>query len=140
MLKIGSLRLQSPFLQAPMAGFSNDAWRRILLKFGGVGLLASEMMHARGSLEMERRRKTLHGRLFGLPLREKGDRSADGTQNSDGTQNTEDPLRRFAQNGNSRNRTFGKMRHRIHFVRPESRFRSKSGIISRNRWLNLRKS
>lgn len=108
MLKIGSLRLQSPFLQAPMAGFSNDAWRRILLKFGGVGLLASEMMHARGSLEMERRRKTLHGRLFGLPLREKGDRSADGTQNSDGMQDTEDPLRRFAQNENSENSTSGK--------------------------------
>ncbi|MBE6428079.1 MAG: tRNA-dihydrouridine synthase [Planctomycetaceae bacterium] len=71
MLKIGSLELPSPFVQAPMAGFSNDAWRRILLKFGGVGLLASEMMHARGSLEMERRRKTLHGRLFGLPSREK---------------------------------------------------------------------
>ncbi len=71
MLKIGSLALPSPFLQAPMAGFSNDAWRRLLLKFGGVGLLASEMMHARGSLEMERRRKTLHGRLWGLPLRKK---------------------------------------------------------------------
>ncbi len=69
MVEIGSLKLSTPFLQAPMAGFSNDAWRRILLKFGGVGLLASEMMHARGSLEMERRRKTLHGRLFGLPLR-----------------------------------------------------------------------
>lgn len=55
-----------------MAGFSNDAWRRILRKFGGVDLLATEMMHARGSLEMERRRKTLHGRLFGLPVREAG--------------------------------------------------------------------
>lgn len=69
-LKIGSLELPSPFLQAPMAGFSNDAWRRLLLKFGGVGLLASEMLHARGSLEMERRRKTLHGRLGGFPRRE----------------------------------------------------------------------
>lgn len=69
MLQIGSLILSTPFLQAPMAGFSNDAWRRILTRFGGVGLLASEMMHARGSLEMERRRKALHGRLFGFPLR-----------------------------------------------------------------------
>jgi len=69
MLQIGSLTLPTPFLQAPMAGFSNDAWRRILTRFGGVGLLAAEMMHARGSLEMERRRKTLHGRLFGFPLR-----------------------------------------------------------------------
>ena len=98
MLKIGSLPLLSPFLQAPMAGFSNDAWRRILLKFGGVGLLASEMMHARGSLEMERRRKTLHGRLFGLPLRE----------SENGNANEKDGLRRFAQNERfSRNETSG---------------------------------
>ncbi|MDO4569642.1 MAG: tRNA-dihydrouridine synthase [Planctomycetia bacterium] len=67
MIKIGTLTLPTPFLQAPMAGFSNDAFRRILSRFGGVGLLAVEMIHARGALEIERRRKTLNGRLWGLP-------------------------------------------------------------------------
>lgn len=71
-MQIGSLSISPPLFQAPMAGFTNDAFRRMVMKFGGVGLLATEMLHARGLLEMARRRKSLHGRLWGIPLREEG--------------------------------------------------------------------
>lgn len=49
-----------------MAGFTNDAFRRILSHWGGVGLLATEMVHARGILEMQKRHAGLHTRLHGL--------------------------------------------------------------------------
>ncbi|MDO4583663.1 MAG: tRNA-dihydrouridine synthase [Planctomycetia bacterium] len=66
-MQLGSLTISPPLFQAPMAGFTNDAFRQMVTQFGGVGLLATEMLHARGLLEMSRRRKSLHGRLFGIP-------------------------------------------------------------------------
>lgn len=71
-LKIGNLELPSPVLMAPMAGFTTDAFRRVTAKFGGVGLYVTEMMHARGLLEMSARQKSLHARLAGIPEREGG--------------------------------------------------------------------
>ncbi|MDO4575316.1 MAG: tRNA-dihydrouridine synthase [Planctomycetia bacterium] len=65
-MNIGPLRIDPPLLLAPMAGFSNAAFRQMVCRFGGVGLLTTEMVHARGFLEMERRRKGLSDRLFGL--------------------------------------------------------------------------
>ncbi len=69
-LQVGNLTLPTPVLQAPLAGFTNDAFRRVLAKFGGVGLYVTEMMHARGLLEMSARQKSLHARLNGIPRRE----------------------------------------------------------------------
>ncbi|MDO4550552.1 MAG: tRNA-dihydrouridine synthase [Planctomycetia bacterium] len=66
-LIIGNLSIFPPLLQAPMAGFTNNAFRKILHEFRGVGLYATEMMHARGLLEIMAREKPLHTRLYGIP-------------------------------------------------------------------------
>ena len=65
-LKIGPLAIDPPLLQAPMAGFTDYAFRQILRRFGGVGLLATEMVSARGLLEIEARRQGLPERLWGV--------------------------------------------------------------------------
>jgi tRNA-dihydrouridine synthase B len=49
-LWIGPLEIDPPVLQAPMAGFTNYAYRQIVRRFGGVGLPATEMVSARGFL------------------------------------------------------------------------------------------
>ncbi|MDO5554751.1 MAG: tRNA-dihydrouridine synthase [Planctomycetia bacterium] len=46
-LKIGPMRIWPPVLSAPMAGFSNYAWRTLLRELGGVGLVTTEMVSAR---------------------------------------------------------------------------------------------
>lgn len=52
-LKIGSVVVDPPVLQAPMAGFTNFAFRQIVREFSGAGLQATEMVHARGFLYLE---------------------------------------------------------------------------------------
>jgi tRNA-dihydrouridine synthase B len=47
-LHIGPLVIDPPLLQAPMAGFTNYAYRQVVREFGGVGLQATEMVSARG--------------------------------------------------------------------------------------------
>jgi tRNA-dihydrouridine synthase B len=47
-LQIGPLVVDPPLLQAPMAGFTNYAYRQVVREFGGVGLQATEMVSARG--------------------------------------------------------------------------------------------
>ncbi|MEA1950079.1 MAG: tRNA-dihydrouridine synthase, partial [Planctomycetota bacterium] len=49
-----------------MAGFTNYAYRRILRRFGGVGLPATEMVSARGVLEMDARGEHAPERLWGV--------------------------------------------------------------------------
>ena len=49
-----------------MAGFSNYAYRRILRRFGGVGLPATEMVSARGVMEMDTRGEDTPQRLWGV--------------------------------------------------------------------------
>ena len=39
--------IDPPVLQAPMAGFTNYAFRQIVREFGGAGLQATEMISAR---------------------------------------------------------------------------------------------
>ncbi|HZZ29024.1 MAG TPA: tRNA-dihydrouridine synthase [Pirellulales bacterium] len=46
-LRIGPLLVEPPLLQAPMAGFTNYAYRQVVREFGGVGLQATEMVSAR---------------------------------------------------------------------------------------------
>jgi tRNA-dihydrouridine synthase B len=47
-LSIGPLLVDPPILQAPMAGYTNYAFRQIVREFGGAGLLATEMVNAKG--------------------------------------------------------------------------------------------
>jgi tRNA-dihydrouridine synthase B len=47
-LWIGPLRVDPPILQAPMAGYTNYAFRQIVRELGGAGLLATEMVNAKG--------------------------------------------------------------------------------------------
>ncbi|MEX0642044.1 MAG: tRNA dihydrouridine synthase DusB [Pirellulales bacterium] len=65
-LHIGSLIVDPPVLQAPMAGFTNYAFRQIVRQFGGVGLQATEMVHAKGFLWLEKEEDDLPDRLWGV--------------------------------------------------------------------------
>jgi tRNA-dihydrouridine synthase B len=65
-LEIGPLLIDPPLLQAPMAGFTNYAFREVLRRHGGVGLPATEMFSARGFLEIDSRHQRLHERLWGV--------------------------------------------------------------------------
>jgi hypothetical protein len=47
-LRIGSLALENNLCLAPMAGFTNVAFRLIAKEVGGCGLVASEMVAALG--------------------------------------------------------------------------------------------
>jgi tRNA-dihydrouridine synthase B len=65
-LMIGPLRIDPPVLQAPMAGFTNYAYRHLVRQFGGVGLQATEMISARGFVWKERRQAEHPDRLWGV--------------------------------------------------------------------------
>lgn len=65
-LKIGPLLVDPPILQAPMAGLTNYAYRQTVRRFGGAGLLATEMVSARGFREIDSRSNRLPGRLWGV--------------------------------------------------------------------------
>lgn len=63
---IGPVKVDPPLLQAPMAGFTNYAFRQIVRQFGGVGLQATEMISARGFVYMKVRGVDLPDRLWGV--------------------------------------------------------------------------
>ena len=65
-LRIGAIRIDPPVLQAPMAGFTDHAYRRIVQQLGGVGLAATEMVSARAFLETDRRGHSLPDQLWGI--------------------------------------------------------------------------
>ena len=65
-LQIGPLVVDPPVLQAPMAGFTNYAYRQIVRDFGGAGLQATEMVHAKGFLWLEKEEDDLPDRLWGV--------------------------------------------------------------------------
>jgi len=65
-LTIGSVSVDPPLFGAPMAGFTNYAFRQMLRDFGGVGLPATEMVSARGFLEIDRRDARFPDRLRGV--------------------------------------------------------------------------
>src|SRR6266566_7138005 len=65
-LHIGPLVVDPPVLQAPMAGFTNYAYRQIVREFGGAGLQATEMVHAKGFLWLEEHEDELPDRLWGV--------------------------------------------------------------------------
>ncbi|MGE0610413.1 MAG: tRNA dihydrouridine synthase [Pirellulales bacterium] len=54
-LWIGPIEVDPPVLQAPMAGFTNYAYRQIVREFGGAGLQATEMVSAQGFVHINGR-------------------------------------------------------------------------------------
>ena len=65
-LMIGNVIVDPPVLQAPMAGFTNFAYRQIVREFGGAGLQATEMVSARGFLAKDERDGEFPDRLWGV--------------------------------------------------------------------------
>src|SRR6202142_3931772 len=47
-MKIGSVNLPSPYAIAPMAGMTDTAFRRLVKRHGGCGLVVTEMVSAEG--------------------------------------------------------------------------------------------
>jgi len=65
-LQIGSVVVDPPVLQAPMAGYTNYAYRQVVREFGGAGLLATEMIAARSAMWLETARGEHPDRLWGV--------------------------------------------------------------------------
>ena len=65
-LWIGPLLVDPPILQAPMAGFTNYAFRQIVRGFGGAGLQATEMINAKGFLSRDEHHHDFPDRLWGV--------------------------------------------------------------------------
>jgi len=65
-LQIGSLTVDPPILQAPMAGFTNYVYRQVVREFGGAGLQATEMISARGFIAIEENHHEFPDRLWGV--------------------------------------------------------------------------
>lgn len=65
-IKIGDLVVDPPILQAPMAGFTNYAFRQMVRDYGGAGLQATEMISARGFAWMDREEAEHPDRLWGV--------------------------------------------------------------------------
>src|SRR6187397_168776 len=47
-MKIGRIELKSPFVVSPMAGMTDTAFRRLVKRQGGCGLVVSEMVSSEG--------------------------------------------------------------------------------------------
>jgi tRNA-dihydrouridine synthase B len=63
---IGSVLVDPPILQAPMAGYTNFAFRQMVRHFGGAGLLATEMVNARGFVWLDEHEAEHPDRLWGV--------------------------------------------------------------------------
>jgi len=65
-LRIGPIVVDPPVLQAPMAGFTNYAFRQIVREYGGAGLQATEMVSARAFVWMDEHQAEHPERLWGV--------------------------------------------------------------------------
>ncbi len=65
-VKIGSMEVYPPIFQAPMAGYTNYAYRQIVREFGGTGLQATEMVNARGFVWLDEHDCEHPERLWGI--------------------------------------------------------------------------
>ncbi len=65
-IQIGDLVIDPPIFQAPMAGFTNYAFRQIVREFGGAGLQATEMVNARGFVWLHENECEHPERLWGI--------------------------------------------------------------------------
>jgi tRNA-dihydrouridine synthase B len=64
-LRIGPLVIDPPVLSAPMAGFTNYAYRQIVRRLGGAGLVTTEMVGAKSFIHINAR-DDLPDRLWGV--------------------------------------------------------------------------
>ena len=70
-LQIGDVLVDPPILQAPMAGFTNYAFRQIVRQYGGAGLIAvitGYYTQENSSLLYNRLLETIHERCDGLKI------------------------------------------------------------------------
>jgi tRNA-dihydrouridine synthase B len=65
-LWIGNVKVDPPILQAPMAGYTNYAFRQIVHDYGGAGLQATEMVNARGFVWLDEHECEHPERLWGV--------------------------------------------------------------------------
>ena len=65
-IQIGDVKVDPPILQAPMAGFTNYAFRQIVREYGGAGLQATEMVNARGFVWLDEHQAEHPDRLWGV--------------------------------------------------------------------------
>jgi tRNA-dihydrouridine synthase B len=65
-IAIGNVTVDPPILQAPMAGFTNYAFRQIVREYGGSGLIATEMVNARGFVWLDENTPEHPERLWGV--------------------------------------------------------------------------
>lgn len=65
-IQIGSVVVDPPVLAAPMAGFTNYAFRQVVREFGGAGLIATEMVNAKGFVWMDEMKAEHPDRLWGV--------------------------------------------------------------------------
>lgn len=65
-ITIGDVVVDPPILQAPMAGFTNYAFRQIVREYGGTGLQATEMVNARGFVWLDENEAEHPDRLWGV--------------------------------------------------------------------------
>ena len=65
-LKIGPIVVDPPVLQAPMAGYTNFAFRQIVREYGGAGLQATEMVSARAFAWLDEHDAEHPERLWGV--------------------------------------------------------------------------
>lgn len=63
---LGAVRIAPRLFHAPMAGYTNYVFRQLLRNLGGVGGFCTEMVSARGFLELNRRYNQLPERLWGV--------------------------------------------------------------------------
>jgi tRNA-dihydrouridine synthase B len=65
-LCIGPILVDPPVLQAPMAGFTNYAFRQMVRDYGGAGLQATEMVNAKGFVWLDENEAEHPDRLWGV--------------------------------------------------------------------------
>src|SRR3954465_1493264 len=65
-LRIGPLLIDPPILQAPMAGYTNSPFIQSVRDLGGTGLLATEMVNAKGFQWMAEHEAEHPDRLWGV--------------------------------------------------------------------------
>lgn len=71
LVKVGPVRLRDlvidpPLFQAPLLDYTNHFFRLLLRHFGGVGLTCTELVHARGLVEMYERHNQWPEQLWGV--------------------------------------------------------------------------
>lgn len=70
-LSIGGVPVDPPLLSAPMAGYTTAPFRALLRHFGGVGLIATEMVSARSFVYMDAAGDGHPERLWGVAQEER---------------------------------------------------------------------